>query len=379
MPKVPADAHLCSTGAGRRKFLAPVDLPIEPRLTRRQLAEFVAALRPHGAARRRRNAAHSAAHRRRLLRHRARGSEGAGRCASSARCPSSRSRPTGRRRSSAIAGKWSGCARPARSCPMRCRASSARTARTACSRWSTSTSAQHPVWKAQLARRRHRSGVRCRGRQLRGSHPRRTPQATRRSRKRFATDHIFFPDPAGALSHRHCARAPRRAPHRSNELVRVTGATKLALVHGDVSPKNILCGPRGPVFLDAECAWYGDPAFDLAFCLNHMLLKCLWRPQWSARYLACFDALAAAYLAGVTWEPRAAHRSARRRAAAGAVPRARRRQVAGRVHHRRLAARSGARAWPSRCCCSRSTTLAEVRMRWQAGRSSRPRSLQPPS
>ena len=24
-------------------------------------------------------------------------------------------------------------------------------------------------------------------------------------------------------------------------------------------------GPRGPVFLDAECAWYGDPAFDLAF------------------------------------------------------------------------------------------------------------------
>src|SRR3546814_13916798 len=39
---------------------------------------------------------------------------------------------------------------------------------------------------------------------------------------------------------------------------------KSALVHGDVSPKNILVSASGPVFLDAECAVYGDPAFDLA-------------------------------------------------------------------------------------------------------------------
>jgi hypothetical protein len=88
--------------------------------------------------------------------------------------------------------------------------------------------------------------------------------------------------------------------------VRVTAATKRALVHGDVSPKNILIGPRGPVFLDAECAWYGDPAFDLAFCLNHLLLKCLWTPSAAAAFLDCFDALASAYLAGVDWEPAAA-------------------------------------------------------------------------
>ena len=88
-------------------------------------------------------------------------------------------------------------------------------------------------------------------------------------------------------------------------LVRRTAETKRALVHGDVSPKNILCGPEGPVFLDAECAWYGDPAFDLAFCLNHMLLKCLWTPRSAADFLACFDALAGAYLERVAWEPRA--------------------------------------------------------------------------
>jgi hypothetical protein len=66
-----------------------------------------------------------------------------------------------------------------------------------------------------------------------------------------------------------------------------------------VSPKNILVGPKGPILLDAECAWYGDPAFDVAFCLNHMLLKCLWRPQWRSRYLLCFDALAETYVAAM--------------------------------------------------------------------------------
>jgi fructosamine-3-kinase len=86
-------------------------------------------------------------------------------------------------------------------------------------------------------------------------------------------------------------------------LVAVTQANRRALVHGDVSPKNILIGPDGPVFLDAECAWWGDPAFDLAFCLNHLLLKCLWHPAASDGFLSCFDALSRAYLAGVDWEP----------------------------------------------------------------------------
>ncbi len=92
------------------------------------------------------------------------------------------------------------------------------------------------------------------------------------------------------------ARAHADVAARLQALAARTAATRTALVHGDVSPKNILIGPQGPVFLDAECAWYGDPAFDLAFCLNHLLLKCCWVPQAQANFLACFDALAAAYL-----------------------------------------------------------------------------------
>jgi aminoglycoside phosphotransferase (APT) family kinase protein len=84
-----------------------------------------------------------------------------------------------------------------------------------------------------------------------------------------------------------------------------TGAQRIAMVHGDVSPKNILLGPKGPVFLDAECACMGDPAFDLAFCLNHLLLKSLWNPCARKAFGACFSALADAYLREVGWEPAA--------------------------------------------------------------------------
>jgi aminoglycoside phosphotransferase (APT) family kinase protein len=87
-----------------------------------------------------------------------------------------------------------------------------------------------------------------------------------------------------------------------DRLVAATLANKRALVHGDVSPKNILSGPDGPVFLDAECAWWGDPAFDLAFCLNHLLLKCLWVPGARVAFLACFHVMARTYLECVDWE-----------------------------------------------------------------------------
>ena len=101
---------------------------------------------------------------------------------------------------------------------------------------------------------------------------------------------------AAATVHADCSDALHR-------LVRRTAETRLALVHGDISPKNILVGPRGPIILDAECAWYGDPAFDLAFCLNHLLLKCIWRPKHSPRYLECYETFAGEYLKRVSWEP----------------------------------------------------------------------------
>lgn len=160
--------------------------------------------------------------------------------------------------------------------------------------------ADHPVWKAQLRDGIVEQGTAAAvGARIGAIH---AATADREAvARRFATDEIFYAirlEPyLVATAEAHPDRA--EALHR---LAEVTAATRRTLVHGDVSPKNILVGPKGPVFLDAECAWYGDPAFDLAFCLNHLLLKCLWRPHWLDRYLAAFAALAAAYRDRVTWE-----------------------------------------------------------------------------
>jgi aminoglycoside phosphotransferase (APT) family kinase protein len=130
--------------------------------------------------------------------------------------------------------------------------------------------------------------------------------------RQFETDAIFH----DIRLEPYLTQTGRAHPDLAGRMQRLTETTlrnKHALVHGDVSPKNILCGPDGPVFLDAECAWWGDPAFDLAFCLNHLMLKCLWVPAERSALLDSFRAMTAAYLPRVGWEPpadleaRAAH------------------------------------------------------------------------
>ena len=75
------------------------------------------------------------------------------------------------------------------------------------------------------------------------------------------------------------------------------------LVHGDVSPKNILFRLTGPVLLDAECATMGDASFDPAFCLNHLVLKSVHLPGTRDRLLGDVGKFWAAYSSHVSWEP----------------------------------------------------------------------------
>lgn len=51
----------------------------------------------------------------------------------------------------------------------------------------------------------------------------------------------------------------------------------IALTHGDWSPKNIMVDPVSSQItaLDFECVHLGDPAFDAAFMLNHLVLKAI--------------------------------------------------------------------------------------------------------
>lgn len=74
------------------------------------------------------------------------------------------------------------------------------------------------------------------------------------------------------------------------------------LVHGDVSPKNIFFRGKQCLILDAECATMGDACFDLAFCMNHLVLKSFHMPDRSAALSAELLDLWAAYARHVEWE-----------------------------------------------------------------------------
>ena len=122
------------------------------------------------------------------------------------------------------------------------------------------------------------------------------------SPQHFATDAIFH---SIRLEPYLLATARVHPEHADvlHELAERTSRTKRTVVHGDISPKNILVGRDGPVFLDAECAWYGDPAFDLAFCLNHLLLKTIAVPRARKDLLGAIERLTRSYLRHVDWEP----------------------------------------------------------------------------
>lgn len=115
--------------------------------------------------------------------------------------------------------------------------------------------------------------------------------------RRFPTDPLFH----AIRLEPYLVEAGRRNPALAGALqalVETTAAAKLALVHGDVSPKNILVRDDGAFrLLDAECAWFGDPAFDVAFLLNHLLLKSIHRKASVAEYRAAFDAFLERYAA----------------------------------------------------------------------------------
>jgi tRNA A-37 threonylcarbamoyl transferase component Bud32 len=159
---------------------------------------------------------------------------------------------------------------------------------------------QYPLWKSRLLAgevdERAAAGV---GALIGRLHAR--SAADHSVPARFATDDNFEALRIGPYLRATAARHPDVAD-RFDHLARQTVSNRLAVVHGDVSPKNILLGPYGPVLLDAECAWFGDPAFDVAFCLNHLLLKSVLLPAQSTALFAAARALARAHAAFVDWE-----------------------------------------------------------------------------
>ena len=64
---------------------------------------------------------------------------------------------------------------------------------------------------------------------------------------------------------------------------------KVALVHGDYSPKNIIVTGTDVFLLDFEVVHYGNPVFDLAFMINHLFLKSVHNAPVRHRYFRAVD------------------------------------------------------------------------------------------
>ena len=60
--------------------------------------------------------------------------------------------------------------------------------------------------------------------------------------------------------------------------------TRVALVHADFSPKNLLVHAHGITLVDYETGHWGDPAFDLGFFLSHLILKSIKHAESRDRY-----------------------------------------------------------------------------------------------
>jgi len=87
-----------------------------------------------------------------------------------------------------------------------------------------------------------------------------------------------------------------------SNLIALQQETQPALIHGDVSPKNIMFKGDVPIFLDAECATMGDPAFDVGFCLNHLLLKAVHMPHRAGDFIDAAGHFWNVYTSYIDWE-----------------------------------------------------------------------------
>ena len=73
---------------------------------------------------------------------------------------------------------------------------------------------------------------------------------------------------------------------------------KIALVHGDYSPENVIVTGEDIFLVDFEVVHYGNPTFDLGFMFNHLLLKAVHNRHIKDEYFGLAEAFWRGYRSG---------------------------------------------------------------------------------
>jgi 5-methylthioribose kinase len=92
--------------------------------------------------------------------------------------------------------------------------------------------------------------------------------------ERFADHTVFVQLRVEPFYRRIQERRPEVA-HVIEGIIQRMLTRRIALCHGDYSPKNILTHAQGFTLVDYETAHFGDPTMDLGFFLSHLVLKAL--------------------------------------------------------------------------------------------------------
>lgn len=130
----------------------------------------------------------------------------------------------------------------------------------------------HENWKAMLlAGRVHLEQVQQFASLLAAIHRGATGQA--RTLQKAFEDRSYFESLRIEPYYKYSASTVPDAAGFLGDLIERTRDRRLALVHGDFSPKNILVHDGRLVLLDHEVIHWGDPAFDAGFALAHLLSK----------------------------------------------------------------------------------------------------------
>ncbi|MFD0618621.1 phosphotransferase family protein [Paenibacillus sp. GCM10027629] len=129
-------------------------------------------------------------------------------------------------------------------------------------------------WKNRLMEGEFQSeAARQAGLLLRAMHENSRRFADQEQQEAFG-DMTFFRELRIEPFHRHLIRKYPELGSNLEALISDLEENRTCLVHGDFSPKNMLVDNRQRVILlDYEVAHWGNPVFDLAFLLAHLLLK----------------------------------------------------------------------------------------------------------
>lgn len=108
-------------------------------------------------------------------------------------------------------------------------------------------------------------------------------------------DHEAFEQLRVDPYHRTVAQRRPELAGAIGEQIAAMRANRRCIVHGDYSPKNVLVGDGGLWVIDFEVAHYGDPVFDVAFMLSHLVLKAIHRPSARESFERCAEAFLGRY------------------------------------------------------------------------------------